>query len=383
MAAPIFTQTQSNFYARPPQPVVTPRITGAEPLINVDGSPVLTPSNNIPPTPGSPNLSNSYVYNSQLYDANGNRVNVYSSPTPPTNLPGAVNTSFTPAINVPGVSKPIGDTSTTLNYSIPSAAVNTPYASADQNQIGLNRLSNNGLTPGAQTNTVTQYTNTTQNFTLNTSDDKRVYVTDPSGKIVNGGGILGPLKGNKGVLFPYTPTIQFGHSAHYDSEALVHTNYEMPVYRNSSVDTINITAKFTANTADEAAYVQAVLHFFRSATKMFYGADSIAGTPPPVLRLDGYGQTLLPHLPVVCIKMDYTLPEDVDYISTNLSQGGPGGGSGSQDTMIPTNLQLSLGFKLVYSRNRLATQFGLEKFASGALLSGLSGKGTGGVGGFI
>ena len=184
------------------------------------------------------------------------------------------------------------------------------------------------------------------------------------------------------MIFPYTPTINFAHKANYDTEQLMHTNYEMPVYKNSAVNEISIQAKFTANDFMEAQYVMAVLHFFRSATKMFYGQSPIAGTPPVVLRLDGHGKFMLNHLPVVCTSADYSLPEEVDYISTVPSNPNGSGTGGQPPTMVPSLLQLNVNFRLVYPRNRLANEFGLEKFASGALLTNGK-KGTGGPGGYI
>ena len=142
--------------------------------------------------------------------------------------------------------------------------------------------------------------------------------------------------------------------------------------------------KFTANNDVEASYVMAAIHFFRSATKMFYGQDSIAGTPPPVLRLDGYGANVMDHLPVIVTGFEYTFPEDVDYIS--MGSGGDIYSSGISDTrsaMVPSQLQMGITMKLAYSRNALSNKFGLEQFAGGQLITNTPSGTPGGPGGFI
>jgi hypothetical protein len=76
-------------------------------------------------------------------------------------------------------------------------------------------------------------------------------------------GILKPLNGTKGVIFPYTPQIQVSYAANYEPTEPVHSNYKIYQYRNSSVDQISITATFTAQDTEEANYMLAVIHFFK------------------------------------------------------------------------------------------------------------------------
>ena len=237
----------------------------------------------------------------------------------------------------------------------------------------FNRLTNNNLPTGAEYSTLSQEAFPEPVSTLDSESDLRVIISDPSGKLIKGP-ITRPLEDTGGVLFPYTPAIQINYRANYEPENLVHTNYEHLYYKNSSVDSINVTARFTANDGVEAAYVMAVIHFFRASTKMFYGQDSIAGTPPPVLRLNGYGNLMLDNLPVVVVNFDQRLPEDVDYISASLGN--------ETTTLIPTSLEMSIGLKVLYSRNQLSNKFGLEKFVAGDLITGRK-AGDKGPGGFI
>ena len=81
------------------------------------------------------------------------------------------------------------------------------------------------------------------------------------------------------------------YNANYSTEELVHSNYKLFTYKGSSVDQISITCDFTAQDTKEANYLLAVIHFFRSVTKMFYGQDNgpKPGTPPPLCFLTGLG----------------------------------------------------------------------------------------------
>jgi len=229
------------------------------------------------------------------------------------------------------------------------------------------RLSGTGVQQGATPRQLLQ----AQNPKTNPDDGKedRVVIYDQTGKFIGQSEIFKPLKDLNGVLFPYTPTIQVTHKASYEMMQLVHTNYPTPAYQHSSVESINITGLFTANYRAEAEYIVAMMHFFRSVTKMFYGQDQLAGTPPPILFLDGYGPYTFDHVPVVVTSFDYTLPNDVDYISCSVM--------GSRQK-VPTTLQVTLNLTPTYSRNKTSNEFGLDKFSSGQLKTSGSGSRSGG-----
>ena len=128
----------------------------------------------------------------------------------------------------------------------------------------------------------------------------------------------------------------------------------------SYTDNVGITATFTAQDTTEANYLLAVIHFFRTVTKMFYGQDQLAGTPPPVLFLDGYGPYTFDHIPIVITSFDYSLPNDVDYISCTIL---------GDKQKVPTTLSVNISCIPTYSRNKISNQFGLVNFSQGALLS--------------
>jgi len=224
-------------------------------------------------------------------------------------------------------------------------------------------------------------------------------------------GILQPLKVTNGVIFPYTPQISTQYQANYSPYNLTHSNYKGYFYQSSSVEGVKVTGTFTAQDTAEATYLLAVIHFFRSVTKMFYGSqDTFRGSPPPLVFLTGLGEYQFNKHPCVVQSFDYTLPADVDYVradtsnqnGTNLSQrrdlqnlpvnpgnasegrlrsaGLPVGGipvlppptqlGTTSPTYVPTKMDISIILLPVQTRIQVSQQFSMEKFANGNLQKG-------------
>ena len=234
--------------------------------------------------------------------------------------------------------------------------------------------------------------------------------------------LLYPLQSTDGVIFPYTPAISVAYAAHYDSSTLTHSNYKIFQYGSSSVDSITITCDFTAQDTSEANYLLAVIHFFKSATKMFYGQDENPkpGTPPPLCYLSGLGDFQFDAHPLAITGFNYTLPTDVDYIRAGRSAAGAGvntsptltkdGGSlsatvgrlvsslltsgaqaappkfgltaaslqsTSDATYVPTKMSLSITAIPIVTRNDISNNFSLKDYATGKLLQGSKRQGGG------
>ena len=223
-------------------------------------------------------------------------------------------------------------------------------------------------------------------------------------------GILQPLKTTDGVIFPYTPTISTSYRATYSPYDLTHSNYRGYWYQNSYVDAINLSGTFTAQDTTEANYLLAVIHFFRSSTKMFYGQDAERGSPPPLVYLSGFGDYQFREHACVISQFNYTLPQDVDYIragspnnvglnltsirdrqnvATNsvfgslnrlaaafLTKGGVSGPPApptlglNRPTYVPTKMEIQLTLMPMQSRQQISQQFSLKEFANGNLLKG-------------
>jgi hypothetical protein len=200
-------------------------------------------------------------------------------------------------------------------------------------------------------------------------------------------GVLAPLSSTAGVIFPYTPTVDVTHRATYGEQALTHNNYNAYFYQGSAVDRINITGEFTVQNIEEGAYYMACVAFFRACTKMFYGNSQLAGTPPPMVFLDGYGAHQLPHVPCVITEFNQQFPGDVDYIKVPIGLNNLRTTAGNQvqtnnfgvPNRIPTQSTLRVTLQPVYSRNNIADNFTLERYAVGGLIQG----GNGTRGGFL
>ena len=193
--------------------------------------------------------------------------------------------------------------------------------------------------------------------------DWRVKLSLPKAPDVANATLLGPLAATNGLCFPITPTIIVSHSANYNTLQPVHTNYPFQIYENSSADDIVITGEFPVENPEEGKYWIACIHYLRTVTKMFYGADSEnAGAPPPVVRLNGYGDYIFNNVPVVISNFTVDLPADVDYIACGLTDEEKGSTS-----WAPTNSQISITLKPTFSRRR-TSEFNLQNFVNGDYL---------------
>ena len=231
-----------------------------------------------------------------------------------------------------------------------------------------------------------------------------------------GPGILAPLAASNGVVFPYMPTIQTTYNANYESVELTHSNYRGQFYKSSYVGDVQITGVFTAQDTAEANYLLAVIHFFRSVTKMFYGAeDDLRGAPPPLVYLIGLGQYQFNNQPCVVKTFNYSMPNDCDYIKTkpnnyNTNLGGrsakpqaasnpisavinrlrnsllPQGAMPNvpaqsllemqsvtnivDATYVPTKCEIQITLMPIQTRSQQSQQFNMQNFANGNLLKG-------------
>lgn len=303
---------------------------------------------------------------------------------------------------------------------------------ADQNVIDANDPQGSGNQEAVAKWKATQQSTLQSRLNQPSSADWRVRLSlgpgsnylynAPSAQGANSTDILAPLFKTNGVIFPYTPTIETSYHAKYQTSDLTHSNYRGYFYQNSYVNDVNVRGVFTAQDTKEAEYLLATIHFFRSVTKMFYGKDAEAGTPPPLVYLTGFGQFQYNNHPCLVTSFNYSLPSDVDYIRANgfnnfglnlenrrnLSSGpAPSGGlSGAlgsisrlfnsgltggslpqvpspsnvnqqvnntnpiNSTYVPTKMEISITLLPVQTRKQISQQFSLKSFANGDLLKG-------------
>jgi hypothetical protein len=295
-------------------------------------------------------------------------------------------------------------------------AGDVPVGDVTEQQLYQAENSADPVAAGAN-NARQQQTRSDQRRTLNNGDwrlrlslaDSATYLYKDPG--INSTGILYPLQVTNGVIFPYTPSINTSYVAGYSPYDLTHSNFRGYFYQNSYINDINVTATFTAQDTSEANYLLAVIHFFRSVTKMFYGQDAERGSPPPVTYLTGFGEFQFQRHPVLVKSFNYALPADVDYIrcrspnqvglnlssrrdksegvATNaifgqanrlaaalLPKGGvttppaPPNLGLNNPTYVPTKIDIQLVLLPIQSRQQVSKQFSVKNFANGNLLKG-------------
>jgi len=170
------------------------------------------------------------------------------------------------------------------------------------------------------------------------------------------------IQKNGGILFPYTPTISMDNQAQYATQTPLHSIYPLNFYKNSTLSPINVTAKFTVQNEFEGAVLLGVIHLLRSLTKMKFGNDPDAGSPPPVCRFDAYGDYMMFNVPVAISSWRHELPDSVDYIAV----GRPGSPSTYGRSMVPVMSTISLTMNVMYSRREMLA-YNVKDWLSGNL----------------
>ena len=195
-----------------------------------------------------------------------------------------------------------------------------------------------------------------------------------------------------GVRFPTTPSIFMSHSANYDTRSMVHNNYPYYAYQSSQVDSMTINASFPVLNHKDGLRWLSTLHFLRTVTKMYYGQGTNVGNPPPICRLNGYGDYVFRDVPVIITNFTLDFRQDVDYVAINVPtqtadevlesetfRGGPPSVNYRQSpavqrqvektgaiNYVPTDSMVTINAIPIYSRNK-ASKFDLKSFANGDL----------------
>jgi len=278
----------------------------------------------------------------------------------------------------------------------------------------LGRLFGAGLNKGAAKGKFGGNPNTARWTTRSGSTDWRVKITipsksdlladffgDASNKEANGVSykVMQPLAKTNGVIFPITPSVIIQHTANYSQLATAHANYPYYAYQNSEPANMTIVGEFPVQNQSDAAHWVATIHFLRAVTKMFFGGeDPTRGNPPPILKLNGYGNHVFKNIPVIVTNFTCELRADVDYIATSQgpkltnapdavtgfqNQGSIGPNSNIPETWAPSLSTITVQLQPVYSRDTVKN-FSMKKFVSGELHNfGQTGKNADDGVGFI
>ena len=165
------------------------------------------------------------------------------------------------------------------------------------------------------------------------------------------------LKLTGGVVWPYLPSITVATKAEYTAIPTVHNNYTNYAYKGSSVDDIQISGEFSCETESDAEYWIAATTFFKTATKMFFGSGELAGNPPIICILKGYGASVFDNVPVIIKSFSVDLKDDINYVKCE---------SFGSTTWVPVLSTISVTVSPVYTRARMR-KFNLQDYSRGSL----------------
>lgn len=228
-------------------------------------------------------------------------------------------------------------------------------------------------------------TSQSKTTTPGTSNDFRVRIRAQTGqdtKIYGAQGdtnILNPLYETNGLIFPYTPQIEWTQAVNYEPISLTHSNQDYYSYKNTPSTSLRITGEFTVTNYREGQYLLAAIHLLRTISKMYFGEQtwrspqqvasdpsnpSLSGLPPPIMLLSGYGNYMFNDLPVIVKDHGYSFPKDVDYINVNTAGG---------MARLPVVMTISTTLIVQNTPKKLRTEFNLDEFRTGALMKNKTG----------
>lgn len=173
------------------------------------------------------------------------------------------------------------------------------------------------------------------------------------------------FKDTGGLVFPYTPDIEFQHTVNYEETAILHSNLAVQHYKNTPPPSITLKADFTADTPENGEYMYAVIHFLRSISKCEFGEkvaaySSITGiqsggnnreaVPPPILYLNGWGN-LIENIPVVITSFGINLGKDKHYVELP-----------DKNIWLPTDITITIQMKIQFNLDMYKRLFDLNDY---------------------
>jgi hypothetical protein len=178
------------------------------------------------------------------------------------------------------------------------------------------------------------------------------------------GELLSPLLNTGGLLFPYTPTITVSQEVDYANMQMVHSNMDYYSYSRTPNTTISLAGKFTVQNQKEGLYALAAIHFLKTMSKMYFGekdaGNNLAGLPPPILLLKGYGKYMFNNIRVILKSHNYTFEESAQTVAVNTISGGI--------VRLPALFTLSCSLVSQPTTKMMRKDFSLDSFRSGELL---------------
>lgn len=292
--------------------------------------------------------------------------------------------------------------SITTDLSKYSYGLDNPLATSGNDIVVNQNAINNALGSSFNTSSLLGGSLSSSNITNSSAtpltpqpkNDKRVRISPRAAvfdQMISSSGIMSPLRETYGFMFPITPTINETIETNYDTYDIVHGLMPIQAFKSGGAKVLTVSGTFIAQTDVEARYCLACIHFIRSFSKMNFGDnDPNAGTPPPILVFNAYGDAAFHNIPVIITQASMDWPSDVDYVYTTAdSTSGASSvsfktnvngsnisarstGSMIADGWVPSKFTISLTLTVQHTASRLR-QFNLESFRNGSLLTGNGG----------
>ncbi len=188
--------------------------------------------------------------------------------------------------------------------------------------------------------------------------------------------VLTPLIANRGVVFPYTPSIYISRTANYGNMEFKGSNFPIYNYVNSQPPMIPIIAQFTCTSQEEAKYTLAVYRFLHLITQSDFGERSVNdrtfGRPPPILQFSYMGPFGFDRVPCVCTDWNMIIGNSVDMVPVEhpvlpLSADAPFTSAFGDKTVtyMPVELEMQINMVPQYSPRRIRKDYSLDDMRKG------------------
>lgn len=172
------------------------------------------------------------------------------------------------------------------------------------------------------------------------------------------------------LIFKTMPTIQESNSAQWDpAPGTTHQLADTMVFKSSASRSYTISVKMIARDAYEADTTLRYMNILRAWTKPYFGrgtaaallydgsgeASKFLGAPPPILAIYAYGSMSLNGVTCVLQSVDFSWPDDCDYVPSS---------SVYDHQPVPVVMQFNMTFKETYSPFQLSN-FNLFDYKEG------------------
>jgi uncharacterized membrane protein YgcG len=167
------------------------------------------------------------------------------------------------------------------------------------------------------------------------------------------------------VIFRVMPEVFESRTMEYEAVAPPQAPTAFQKYKGTSSVQWTVNATLTCRTTDEATENLDIMNRLRGWSMPYFGVNTAAkypgliGAPPPVLRLSGFRQQMIGPVPVVMTSLNWTFPQDVDYIPARSVEGVP-------NIPFPTVMKVTIQLVESFSTDEF-NGFDLEEFFTGRM----------------